>query len=139
MSSVGRARRSQGRKRAFKAPDGAVPARLLKTCERRAARIRARAAEDITAGKTQDQEFRHPGTAAYLQGLTDAEAAKRSLLIRERGGICTRYWRDGGRVRCREVAADEASVGPEIGVLHAAAEAEFGRTLPRTRAELRSD
>ena len=88
------------------------------------------------AGKTKDREFRHPDVAAYLRGLT-GEAAKRSLVIREPDGVCTEYWREGGRVRCREVGAGEASGGPapELRALLAAAEATFGRSLPRMKAE----
>ena len=92
--------------------------------------------EFIMAGKTKDREFRHPDVAAYLRGLT-GEAAKRSLVIREPDGVCTEYWREGGRVRCREVGAGEASGGPapELRALLAAAEAAFGRSLPRMKAE----
>ena len=93
------------------------------------------------AGKTHDPEFRHLDTVACLQGLTDAEAAKRSLLIREPGGGFTEYWREGGPVRCREVGADEASGGPapEMGALHATAQAEFGCSFSRMRTESRGD
>ena len=77
--------------------------------------------------KRRDPEFLHPDTVAYLQGLTDEEEAKQPPLIRERDGVFMRYWRVGCRVRCREV---EASGVPalETGALHAAAEAEFGRS-----------
>ena len=88
--------------------------------------------------KKQDSEFRHPDTVAYLQSLTKEEAAKQPPLVRESGGIITQYWREGGRVRCREVDADELS-GPgasETEALLAAAEAEFGRLLPKLKAEL---
>ena len=74
------------------------------------------------AGKTKDREFRQPKVAAYLQGLTDKEAAKRSLVVREADGGFAGYWREGGRVRCREVGA---------------AEAAFDGSLPRMRAKLR--
>ena len=89
-------------------------------------------------GKNQDAEFRHPDTVAYLQSLTKEEAEKQPPLVRESGGVITQYWREGGRVRCREVAADELS-GPgasETEALLAAAEAEFGRLLPKLKAEL---
>ena len=89
-------------------------------------------------GKNQDAEFRHPDTVAYLQSLTEEEAAKHPPIVRERGGAVTQYWREGGRVRCREVAADELS-GPGASgteALLAAAEAEFGRLLPKLEAEL---
>ena len=84
------------------------------------------------------QEFRHPDTVAYLQGLADEEAAKHSPIVRESGGIVTQYWRDGGSVRCREVEAGDEPAS-EMEALLAAVEAEFGRSLPRLRAELRGD
>ena len=40
------------------------------------------------AGKTKDSEFRHPNTVAYLQGLTDEEAAEHPPVVREAGGVC---------------------------------------------------
>ena len=88
-------------------------------------------------GKNQDAEFRHPDTVACLQSLTKEEAAKQPPLVRESGGIITQYWREGGRVRCREVDADELS-GPDASETEAllAAEAEFGRLLPQLKAEL---
>ena len=89
------------------------------------------------AGKTKDSEFRHPNTVAYLQGLTDEEAAKHPPVVREAGGVFTEYWREGGRVRCREVGEPSRVGAPEMGALLAAAEAAFGRSLPRMRAELR--
>ena len=89
------------------------------------------------AGRTQDQEFRHPDTAAYLQGLTDEAAAKHPPVVREDGGVFTEYWREGGRVRCREVEEPSRSGAPELEALLAAAGAAFGRTLPRMRSELR--
>ena len=67
------------------------------------------------AGKTKDSEFRHPNTVAYLQSLTDEEAAEHPPVIREDGGVFTEHWREGGRVRCREVGAGEASGGPAPG------------------------
>ena len=88
----------------------------------------------------QDLEFRHPEAVAFLRSLTDEQAAKQPPLVLEQDGVAARYWREGGRVRCREV---EASVDPSsgTGALHAfmrAAEAEFGRSLPRLEAELRA-
>ena len=65
-----------------------------------------------------------------------AEAAKHPPLVREHDGVITQYWRDGGEVRCREVEAGEE---PEMEALLAAVESEFGRSLPRLRAELRGD
>ncbi len=97
------------------------------------------------AGKTKDPEFRHPNTAAHMQGLTDEEAAEHPPVIREPGGVCTEHWREGGRVRCREVGAGEASGGPapELGALLAAAvrvlapdKAERKARMERIKAQL---
>ena len=87
-------------------------------------------------GKAQDAEFRHPEAVARLQGLTDEEAARRLALVREHDGVATRQRREGGRVHCREVAA-EASVGSssEMEAVHATAEAEFGCSLPHLRSQ----
>ena len=88
--------------------------------------------------KKQDSEFRHPDTAACLQSLTKEEAAKHPPIVRESGGAVTQCWREGGRVRCREVDADELS-GPGASgteALLAGAEAEFGRLLPKLKAAL---
>ena len=63
-------RRSGGCNRASEGQDGSIPARLPKTCERQAPRIRARAVEFIMTGNTKDPKLRHPDTAAYLQSLT---------------------------------------------------------------------
>ena len=91
------------------------------------------------ASKRQDAEFRHPDTVAYLQGLTDEEAAKHSPIVRERDGVLTQYWRVGRRVRCREVEAsgDPASGTGALDVLMRSAASEFGRSLPLLAAELR--
>ena len=112
---------------------------LRKTRERRAPRIRARAAEGIMSGKTQDTEFRHPEAVAFLESLTSEQAAKRPLLILDQDGVVARYWLEDGRVRCRELETDGASGDQsfEMDALHSAAEAEFGRSLPRLEAELR--
>ena len=98
-----------------------------------------RAEGGIMAGKNQDPEFRHPETVAHLQRLTDREAETHPPIVRENGNVVTRYWREGGEVRCCEVAADGASGGPypEMEALHAAVEAEFGCLLPRLKAALR--
>ena len=61
-------------------------------------------------GKARDAELRHPEALAFLESLTDEQAAKHPSLVREHDGVVARYWREGDRVRCREVAA-EASVG----------------------------
>ena len=117
---------------------GAVPDRFSKIRERRTPRIRARAEEAGMTIKRRDPEFLHPDTVAQLQGLTDEEAAKHSPIIRERDGVFMQQRRVGRRVRCREV---EASGVPalETGALHAAAEAEFGRSLPLLTAEFLGD
>ena len=114
---------------------GAVPDRFSKIRERRTPRIRARAEEAGMTIKRRGPEFLHPDTVAQLQGLTDEEAAKQPPLIRERDGVFMRYWRVGRRVRCREVEASGVPAS-ETGALHAAAEAEFGRSLPLLTAEL---
>ena len=49
----------------------------------------------IVAGKTQDQDFRHPDVAAYLLGLTDKEAAKQLPLIRVVHCAFMEYRREG--------------------------------------------
>ena len=85
--------------------------------------------------KRRDPEFLHPDTVAYLQGLTDEEAAKHSPIVRERDGVFMQQRRIGRRVRCREVEASGVPAS-EAGALHAAAEAEFGRSLPLLTAEL---
>ena len=113
---------------------GAYRMRFPMIRARRAPRIRARSAEGIMTGK--NQVFRHPEAAAFLRSLAAAEAAKHPPLVREHDGVITQYWRDGGEVRCREVEAGEE---PEMEALLAAVESEFGRSLPRLRAELRGD
>ena len=88
----------------------------------------------------QDAEFRHPELAAFLQGLTDEAAAKLGPLSVERDGVAWRYWREGGRVCCREFEAAAAGGGAasEADALRAAVAAEFIRSLPQMRAALRS-
>ncbi len=90
------------------------------------------------SGKAQDTEFRHPEAVAFLESLTDGQAAKQPPLTLEQDGVVTRYWREGGRVRCREFETDGGSGvrSFEMEALHAAAEAEFGRSLPVLAAEL---
>ena len=75
-------------------------------------------------GKNQDAEFRHPDMAAYLQSLTKEEAAKQPSFVRESGGITTQQWREGDRVRRREVEADElpGAQATEVEILLAATE-----------------
>ena len=90
------------------------------------------------SGKAQDTGFRHPEAAAFLESLTDGQAAKQPPLTLEQDGVVTRQRREGGRVRCREFETDGGSGvrSFEMEVLHAAAEAEFGRSLPLLEAEL---
>ena len=57
------------------------------------------------AEKIRDAEFRHPELAAFLQGLTDEQAATPGPLSVERGGVASQYWREDGRVQCREFKA----------------------------------
>ena len=99
--------------------------------------IQARADEGIMAAKRQDEEFCHPDTVAYLQGLTDEEAAKHSPIVRERDGVLTQYWRVGRRVRCRAVEAsgDPASGTRALDVLMRSAASEFDRSLPLLATE----
>ena len=87
-----------------------------KTCERRAPRIRARAVEGIMAGKKQESEIRHPEAVVQSQSLTTEAAAKPPP------------------VAC---GAEAGELDLEMEALLAAAEAEFGRSLPRMKAELR--
>ena len=90
------------------------------------------------SGKAQDTGFRHPEAVAFLESLTDGQAAKQPPLTLEQDGVVTRYWREGGRVRCREFETDGGSGVRSFGMeaLHAAVEAEFGRSLPLLEAEL---
>ena len=46
---------------------------------------------------------------AFLESLTDGQAAKQPPLTLEQDGVVTRYWREGGRVRCREFETDGGS------------------------------
>ena len=109
--------------------------RLPKTRERRAPRIRARAEECIMTIKRQDSELRHPEAVAFLQGLTDEQAAKQPPLSLEHDGVVTRYWRDSGRVHCDEFPASEAGA---LDVLMRVVESELGRSLPLLAAQLQS-
>ena len=61
------------------------------------------------AVKRQNSEFRYPAVAAFLQGLTDEEAAKLPVLSLEQDGVVAQYWREGGRVRCHEREASGSS------------------------------
>ena len=61
--------------------------------------------------ETRDSEFRHPEAEAFLRSLTDEEETKHPPLVREHDGVATHYWREGGRVCCREVAVDAALPG----------------------------
>ena len=88
------------------------------------------------AEKIRDPEFRHPELAAFLQGLTDEQAATPGPLSVERGGVASHYWRDDGRVHCREFKAASGGPSSEMEALHAEIAAAVGRSLPRMRAEL---
>ena len=46
---------------------------------------------------------------AFLESLTDEQAAKQPPLILEQDGVAAQQRREGGRVRCREFATDGAS------------------------------
>ena len=74
------------------------------------------------AGEARDAEFRHPEAVAFLESLTDEQAAKQPPLILEQDGVVARQRREGGRVRCREVAAEAVQA------------AAFGRSLPQLKA-----
>ena len=89
------------------------------------------------AEKIRDAEFRHPELAAFLQGLTDEQAATLGPLSVERDGVASQYWREDGRVQCREFEAASGGPSSEMEALHAEIAAAFGRSLPRMRAELR--
>ena len=76
---------------------------------------------------------------AFLESLTDEEAARHPPLVREQDGIVTRQRREGGQVRCREFETGGGASGGrslEMDALHAVAEAEFDRSLPQLEAEL---
>ena len=65
---------------------------------------------------------RHPDAVAYLEGLTEGEAAVHPPVVREHGGGFTRYWIEGGEVRSRDVGRDElplAGLRPDGGPLPA--------------------
>ena len=91
------------------------------------------------AEKIRDPEFRHPELAAFLQGLTDEQAATPGPLSVERGGVASQYWREDGRVHCREFEAASGGPSSEMEALHAETAAAVGRSLPRMRAERRGE
>ena len=66
----------------------------------------------IITVETRDSEFRHPQAVAFLESLTDEQAAKQPPLILEQDGVAAQHRREGGRVRCREFATDGASGDP---------------------------
>ena len=85
---------------------------------------------------TQDDgthEHRHPDTVAYLEGLTESEAAVHPPMIREHGEGFTRHWLQDGEVRSLDVSEDRA-----LAALLAAVSAEFGPRLPKLAADLAS-
>ena len=64
--------------------------------------------------ETRDTEFRHPEAVAFLRSLTDEAVATHPPLVRVMTAL-RRYWREGGRVCCREVASGaRASIVPEL-------------------------
>ena len=92
--------------------------------------------------KGQDSEFRHPELAAFLESLTDEQAATLPPLSLEQDGVVTRQRHDGGRVHCDEFPASGASGDPAseagaLDVLMRAAASEFSRSLPLLAAQLR--
>ncbi|MDE0521188.1 MAG: hypothetical protein OXH79_04450 [Boseongicola sp.] len=96
---------------------------------------------------TQDdgnQEHRHPDTVAYLNSLTESEAAVHPPVIREHGGGFTQYWLEDGEVRSRDITKDELPLagfrpdGGPLPALLAAVSAEFGPQLPKLAADLAS-
>ncbi len=60
-----------------------------------------------TGERTDGEEFRHPETAAHLRSLTEAEARRHGLMIREDADAVLEYRVEGGNVRCRRVAAGD--------------------------------
>ncbi len=79
---------------------------------------------------------RHPDAVAYLESLTEGEAAVHPPVVREHGDGFTQYWLEGGEVRSRDVAAAELPLAghrPDGG-----RPAEFGPLLPRLAADLAS-
>ncbi len=59
---------------------------------------------------TQDEgkrERRHPDAVAYLEGLTESEAAVHPPVIREDGDGFVQYWLEGGEVRSRGITKDD--------------------------------
>ena len=85
------------------------------------------------AEKIRDAEFRHPELAAFLQGLTDEQAAALGPLSVERDGVASQYWREDGRVRCREFEAASGGPSSEMEALHAEIAAAFRIWTPSRR------
>ena len=59
---------------------------------------------------TQDkgkEAHRHPDTVAYLEGLTENEAAAHPPAIRGHGEGFVQYWLEGGEVRSRDITKDD--------------------------------
>ena len=77
-----------------------------------------------------NRAHRHPDAVAYLEGLTEDEAAAHPPLVRAHDGGFTRYRVEGGEVRSRDVAGD----GLEHDIA-GAVPAEFGPLLPRLAAD----
>ena len=53
------------------------------------------------AGEARDAEFRHLEAVAFLESLTDEQAAKQPPLILEQDCVVARYWREGVRALLR--------------------------------------
>ena len=92
-----------------------------------------------------EKGHRHPDAVAYLEGLTEGEAAVHPPVVREHGGGFTQYWLEGGEVRSRDISkADLPLAGFRPGddgplpALLAAVSSEFGPQLPRLAADLAS-
>ncbi len=87
-----------------------------------------------------NRAHRHPDAVAYLEGLTEGEAAVHPPLVRRHGDGFTQYWLEGGEVRSRDIGRDglpTAGLRPD-GALPGAVPAEFGPLLPRLAADLAS-
>ncbi len=86
-----------------------------------------------------NRAHRHPDAVAYLEGLTEGEAAVHPPLVRRHGDGFTRYWLEGGEVRSRDIGRDGLpTAGLRPDGLPGADPAEFGPPLPRLAADLAS-
>ncbi len=91
-----------------------------------------------------NRAHRHPDAVAYLESLTEDEAAVHPPVVRRHGEGFTRYWLEGDEVRSRDIGRDGlplAGLRPDGGplpALLAAVSAEFGPRLPRLASDLAS-